>query len=141
MPIRKFNLSSQSYPLINMDESETPFQNRNLDEAENPAPPSYLDGEDGPTPIISTKPETCVGLCSNPFKARLVNHKTSFKYESKSKSTALSTHIWDLKMKKIIYKMEWKIFHREQQYSPRTGFCSLCTCEKFQILFNQETAT
>ena len=128
-------------PIINLDESENPSQNGNLDVAETPTPPSNLDGGDNPTPIISTKPETYVGLCSTNFKARLANHKTSFKYESKSTSTALSSHIWDLKMKNIMYKIEWKILDRGQEYSPITGICSLCTCEKFQILYNQEQAT
>ena len=116
-------------PLSNMDESENPPINNNQDKGESP------------TPTTSTKPETYVGLCSTNFKARLGNHKTSFKYESKSSSTALSTHIWDLKNKNIMYKIEWKILDRGQQYSPISGICSLCTCEKFQILFNQEKAT
>ena len=99
-----------------------------------------LDGRDSPSPIISNKPETYVGLCATNFKARLANHKTSFKYESKSTSTALSTRIWDFKRKNIMYKIKWTILDRGQQYSPITGICSLCTCDKFQILFNQEQA-
>ena len=50
-------------------------------------------------------------------------------------------YIWDLKNKNVMYKIEWKILDRGQQYSPISGICSLCTCEKFQILFNQEKAT
>ena len=124
-----------------LDEGDNPTPNRNLDEGEEPTPSSNLDEGDNPTPTTSTKPETYVGLCSTNFKARLSNHNTSFKYKSNSGATALSRHIWDLKKNNIKHKVEWKIIDRGQKYSPITGICSLCTCEKFQIIFNQERAT
>ena len=126
---------------LNMDEGEDPTPNNNLDEGENPTPDSDLDEGDDPTPTISGQPETYVGLCSTNFKARLSNHNTTFKYASKSGSTSLSRHIWKLKRRKIKYNLEWKILDRGQQYSPISGICSLCTCEKFHILYNREKAT
>ena len=127
-------------PLNTIDEGENPTPNSNLEEGDNPTPTSNLDEGDNPTPTPPTKPETYVGLCSTSFKARLSNHDTTFTYENKS-NTTLSAHIWDLKKKNINYKIEWKILDRGQEYSPITGICSLCTCEKFQILFNPEKAT
>ena len=110
-----------------------------LDEGDQPTP--TLDEGDQPTPSNSGKQETYIGLASTKFKARLSNHNTTFKYQEKCNTTALSSHIWDLKRKGINYKLSWKIIDRGQQYSPISGICALCTCEKYQILFNPERGT
>ena len=99
------------------------------------------DDDQPPDPPSLTQPETYVGLASTTFKARYANHKTSFNLEKHSSKTALSIHIWELKRKNIDYKLTWKVIDRGQQFSPVTGLCSLCTCEKYQILFHPEKAS
>ena len=90
---------------------------------------------------LENKSETYIGLTATSFKDRLANHKTSFKYASKSSSTSLARHIWDLKEKNINYTYSWKLIDRAQPFSPVTGVCNLCTTEKFHIIFNPEAAT
>ena len=41
--------------------------------------------------------ETYVGLTATTFKARLANHRASFRAETKRNTTELSKHIWTLK--------------------------------------------
>ena len=67
-----------------------------------------------------TKAENYVGLCSTTFKERFHNHTTSFKYKEKANSTKLSSHIWDLKNKKIDFEITWKILERAKHFSPVT---------------------
>ena len=123
--------------LSNLDEGDQPTPT--LDEGDQPTP--TLDEEEQPTPISSGQQETYVGLCSTEFKKRLSNHNTSFKYPEKCNTTALSAHIWDLKNRGINYKISWRIIDRGQQFSPISGVCALCTCEKYQILFKSKEAT
>ena len=124
-------------PLSNLDEGDQPTPT--LEEGVQPTP--TLDEGEQPTPTISGKPETYVGLCATTFKERWSNHRTTFKYPAKSTSTALSAHIWDLKKQGIKYDISWKIIDRGQQYSPISGICALCTCEKYQIIFKSKGAT
>ena len=85
--------------------------------------------------------QTYVGLCSTKFKTRYAYHTKSFKWEKYSTETVLSQHIWDLKRNKIEYTISWKILDRGQQFSPVSGMCSLCTNEKYCIIFKPETAS
>ena len=88
-----------------------------------------------------TKAENYVGLCSTTFKERFHNHTASFKYKEKANSTKLSSHIWDLKNKKIDFHITWKILERAKHFSPVTGLCNLCTKEKYFIIFEPEKAS
>ena len=81
-----------------------------------------------------------IGLASTTFKARLGVHKNSFK-DLDANQTALSTHIWSLKEKKIDFKISWKIVDRALPFSPVSGTCALCTKEKYYILFHSDLAT
>ena len=83
---------------------------------------------------------TYIGLTSTTFKARLGVHKNSFK-DPEANQTSLSTHIWDLKKRKIEYSVTWKIVDRANPYSPVSGKCQLCIKEKFYILFHPEMAS
>ena len=94
---------------------------------------------------LQNKSETYIGLTATSFKDRLANHKTSFKYASKSGNTSLAGHIWDLKKKNMEedkdYTISWKLIDRAQPFSPISGVCNLCTTEKYHIIFNPEAAT
>jgi len=48
-----------------------------------------------------------VGLASTSFKSRYSSHKSSFTHENKAHSTALSSHIWDLKSNNTPHSLAW----------------------------------
>ena len=88
-----------------------------------------------------TSLKTYVGLTATTFKARLANHKASFKSEDKRNSTELSKHIWNLKYNKLNYAIRWKIICQAPHYSNKTKRCHLCISEKFSILRKPEIAS
>ena len=51
--------------------------------------------------------ETYVGITATSFKARLANHKPSFKSKKKRIATELSKYIWDLKEGDLDYAIKW----------------------------------
>ena len=81
-------------------------------------------------PNAETK--TYIGLCSTDFKARLGQHKQTFKDPAKSQ-TSLSHYIHELKSKAIEPVISWRIIDRGRTYSPVHGVCQLCTKEAFYI--------
>ena len=81
-------------------------------------------------PNAETK--TYIGLCSTDFKARLGQHKQTFKDPEKSQ-TSLSHHIHELKSKEIDHEISWKLIDRGKTYSPVHGVCQLCTKEAYYI--------
>ncbi len=83
--------------------------------------------------------QTYVGLTSNSFKTRFVNHKTSFFYIKKKHATELSNHIWQLTDKKI--KIKWEIIKQASPYSNTSNRCNLCLWEKYFIICHQSLAT
>ena len=87
----------------------------------------------------STK-ETYIGLASTDFKTRKYIHEHSFK-NPEDNQTALSQHILELKRKKVNYTVSWKLIDNGKPFSPVSGVCSLCTKEKFHILFEPSWAT
>ena len=82
--------------------------------------------------------ENYIGLTANTFKERFGRHKTTFKYIERKKETTLSKHIWELKSQNTPFDLEWKILARAEAFSPVTGFCQLCTREKYLIAFKPE---
>ena len=77
-------------------------------------------------------------FCGPEFKKRWANHKKSFTHEKYEKETELSKHIWDLKRKQADYDIKWKILEKSKTFNPVTGICSLCTAEKFNIIYKSE---
>ena len=75
-----------------------------------------------------------LGQTSRSFKERLGNHKASFRHARKRRDTALSEHVWDLKVQGIEYKVEWEIVRKCTTASRREQRCQLCSEEKLQIL-------
>ena len=68
------------------------------------------------TVATETTTETYVGLASN-FKERYRNHQTSFRHRSKRNETELSKNIWDLKDRKKLFHVKWRILRSCQPYS------------------------
>lgn len=75
-----------------------------------------------------------VGLTSSEFKKRYANHKTDFKYEKKKNSTALASHVWDIKKKDKQYEIEWKIIDATSELKNGQKQCRLCLKESLAIL-------
>ena len=75
-----------------------------------------------------------IGLASGQFKIRYRNHTQSFEHENKSKCTALSIYVWELKKVNAPYTLKWSIEKKVAPYTNITKRCALCLSEKFAIL-------
>ena len=75
-----------------------------------------------------------LGSTEGSFKTRFTQHKASLVNASKSSSTALSQHVWDLKKRNIQHEIKWKVVSKCRPYRCGTRRCNLCLEEKYQIL-------
>jgi hypothetical protein len=75
-----------------------------------------------------------IGATELTFKTRFTNHKESFTNSSKSSSTTLSKHIWNLMGRGLSYTIKWEIIRRCPPYKCGTRRCDLCLSEKYFIL-------
>ena len=84
------------------------------------------------------KIETYIGLTSTSFKARLANHKQSFKNPKLRNATELSKHIWDLETRKekSEYDISWKLISSATPYNNRSKKCHLCLEEMYFIVYH-----
>ena len=78
-----------------------------------------------------------IGLASNTFKERYLNHTSSFRNIQYRESTALSKYIWTLKEKNEDYDIKWSVAAKAPSYSPTIKSCYLCLTEKTLILTSQ----
>lgn len=74
------------------------------------------------------------GSCSTTFKERYGDHKMSINNINYKNKTELSTYTWQLKDKKIDFKVNWKIIARAQCYKKGSFSCNLCLTERYFIL-------
>ena len=88
---------------------------------------------------LSTK-QLSQQLLVTQFKTRYNNHKLSFKDRKHSHDTVLSKHIWDLKVRNIDYKINWRIIKRASAYKGSPSRCNLCLAEKLCILTTQNAS-
>ena len=73
------------------------------------------------------------GLTETPFKDQLADHTRDFKHKTYSKSTELSSYIWNLKDRGSNPMVKWPIV--EQIYSnTKVNYCKLCLLEKLILL-------
>ena len=91
---------------------------------------------DTQTPI-----ETYIGMTEPPFKKRYFNHEKAFNRKEYMTDSELSKHIWRLKDKNISYDIIWKVIDRAPSFSPVSKVCSLCTLEKYYIMFRPDLAS
>ena len=80
-----------------------------------------------------------IGLASTDFKARLGQHRQTFKNKNKSQ-TSISNHVHELKDANIDFEIKWRIVDKGRSFNPVNNVCNLCNKEKFHILFNPELA-
>ena len=78
--------------------------------------------------------KTYIGLAGTEFKVRYRNHKSSFNNQAKKKSTALASHIHQLKADGKDFELKWRIIDRAKE--PKAGIttCRLCLKEARAIL-------
>ena len=82
--------------------------------------------------------ETYVGLTAGQFKDRFYKHSSDFEKEDMRNATKLSSYIWKLKDENKPYQIKWGVVKRAYSYS---GKCDLCTAEKYEIIYNPQSAT
>ena len=92
--------------------------------------------------------ETYTGLTENTIKKRIKKHFSDIeKYnpadpENHKSGTRLSRHCGQLNVDKVPFTLQWSILAETKvAFSPTTGFCKLCTTEKYFIMFNPAYAT
>ena len=85
--------------------------------------------------------EWYTGLTEHSIKERINTHHSNFKLPDYAAVTNLSKYIWKLKRHHLTYNIKWKIVARAKPYNPATKVCSLCTKEKYFIVYKPETAT
>ena len=82
--------------------------------------------------------ESYVGHTEGEFKYRYYCHTSSFKLSKYRNATELSKYVWQLKESKVKYYINWRIIKQCKSYNNTTKRCSLCTYEKFIIIYHPE---
>ena len=75
-----------------------------------------------------------IGISDGVFKSRWYDHNLSFRDTKYRNKTELSKLVWDLKDKKIQFKIKWKILKKCLSYRAGSKNCNLCLTEKLLIL-------
>ena len=84
---------------------------------------------------------TYTGLTNRTFKDRYYKHRRTFNDQNPEDSTTLSRKVWGLRNTGEEFKIQWSIIDRGKPYNPKTRKCSLCTKEKFHIMFDPDGAS
>ena len=87
---------------------------------------------------VGKRTEGYVGMCHPPFKTRIGNHKTDFKYTAKRIHTKLAGYVWSLKDEGLEPKMKWQFLARANIYKPSSKTCRLCVTEKYHIMHSKD---
>ena len=82
-----------------------------------------------------------VGVAATSWKLRYGNHKNSFKYANKRKTTRLAGYVWSLKDEGLEPEIKWRILSRNQSFKASSNCCRLCLKEKFILMHKPEEAT
>ena len=92
--------------------------------------------------------QTYTGLTENPVKKRIKKHYSDIEKfnpndpENHKSGTRLSRHCGQLNVDGVPFHINWSILcEKRTAFSPTTGFCKLCTMEKYLIMFNPANAT
>ena len=75
--------------------------------------------------------ETYIGLTATTFKARLANHKVSFRAKTKRNAAEFNKHIWTLRDNNLDCIINWDILCRASHYSNTSKRCNLCIVRNF----------
>ena len=72
--------------------------------------------------------------CTVSFKQRYGQYLSSWKNRD-ANHTTLCNEVWKLKDAGIPYQIAWDIVARAAPFNPSSGYCDLCTEEKYRIMF------
>ena len=92
------------------------------------------------TENVGGNSKSYVGLTANTFKNRYYKHKKSFKTQGYHKNT-LSSHIWDLKLRRIEFELSWRIVAKARSHFPSSKICLLCIKEVYFIMFDKNLSS
>ena len=73
-------------------------------------------------------------MSAPPLRYRVATHMQSFKNDTNQ--TELSSKVKELSRNNVNNKVVFKLLENKPSYNPKAGKCSLCTAEKYQILFS-----
>ena len=82
-----------------------------------------------------------IGMTATRFKDRYRNHKKSFDDIKYKNDTELSKYVWNLKLNKKLYKINWSILSRASSIKAGGSNCNLCLEEKLQIISNYNSSS
>ena len=85
--------------------------------------------------------KTYIGMTATTFKERYRNHKKSFDDIKYKNETELSKYVWNLKLDKKLYKINWSILSRASSIKAGGSNCNLCLEEKLQIISNYNSSS
>ena len=85
--------------------------------------------------------KTYIGMTATTFKERYRNHKKSFDDIKYKNDTELSKYVWNLKLNKKLYKINWSILSRASSIKAGGSNCNLCLEEKLQIISNYNSSS
>ena len=89
--------------------------------------------------ITENKEFSYIGATGGRLKVRVNNHLYSFRNKNMKCATSLSKLIWDLKFRKIAYKVQWEIIKQSKKYYLGSKICRLCLDELILILRLKES--
>ena len=75
--------------------------------------------------VASGTSKAYIGLTGNTFKDRYYKHTRSFRVPDYHKNT-LSSHIWDLKRRRVNFELSWRILSKARAYSRFSKISELC---------------
>ena len=84
--------------------------------------------------------ESYIGLTETTFMERLTTHRSSINNEGYHRNS-FSSHVWDLKRRRVNFELKWRIIAKGKPYSPSTKLCDLCIKEIYYIMFEKNMAT
>ena len=84
--------------------------------------------------------QTYTGLTCNSFKERWDKHNFTFTHKD-ADHTTLSSFIHELQEKGTNYNIKWEIVEKARPFNPISGICTLCTREKYLIIFSPHGAS
>ena len=76
-----------------------------------------------------------VGMSAPPLRLRVATHAQSFKNNSNSNQTVLSTKVKELTQQNIEHQVKFYLVENTESYTPESKKCNLCLAESYQILY------
>ena len=82
--------------------------------------------------------KTYIGSTADPLKARVSNHRTTFRDENKKNYNEMAKEIHRIKGFTRNYSIEWEIIDKGVSHKVGSKSCNLCILEKYHILYKHK---